>query len=86
MGLWDIIQTVVEACLLRLRAVLYTLFVVFFCIGVYALFTGGAGFGVFLIILNTLLFVLLRKADRHVSQRDDKEFEEMIRRNRGADR
>lgn len=75
--------TLLEDFLIQFRAILYILFVIFFIFGIVAAFTGAAGLGIFLIVLNAVLFFLLRRLDKKAAKKEDQEFEEMVKRNRG---
>lgn len=70
-------------CVLSLKVTFYIVAVIFFAIGVAALFMGGIGIGIFLMAFNVFLLVLFRRLDKKASRDFDQEFEEMVRRNRG---
>lgn len=69
--------------MLEIKFVFYMIFVVFFIVGIYLLFAGAPGLGVVLMLINAGLFVLLLRFDKKQAQKDDADFEAMVRRNRG---
>ncbi len=68
---------------LSLKVTFYVVAIIFFAIGVAALFLGGIGIGIFLMAFNAFLLVLFRRLDKKVNSNFDQEFDEMVRRNRG---
>ncbi|MGI6056189.1 MAG: hypothetical protein ACOYBD_04320 [Bilifractor sp.] len=81
-NLWQAVCTLWEDVMIGLKMLFYVLVIIFFLIGVIALFSGGTGPGVVLIIINFLLFLLLRKLDKIADRKFEEEFEEFTRRNR----
>ena len=81
-NLWQAVCTLWEDVMIGLKMFFYVLVIIFFLIGVIALFSGGPEPGVVLIIVNFLLFLLLRKLDHVADQKFEEEFEEFTRRNR----
>ena len=79
--LWRGIVTLWEDCLFFFRLVLYTVVIIFLIIGVMAAFTGAPGLGIFLIVLNALVLLFMRKLDKAANENFDKEFQEMVRKN-----
>lgn len=69
-------------CVLGVKVTVYGLAIVFFVIGILALFGDAIGLGVFLIVVNVLLILFFRWLDRKADRNFDQEFEEMVRRNR----
>lgn len=80
--LWQGIVILWEDYLLSLRFVFYILVIIFLIFGVIAVFTGGAELGIFLIAVNGLLLFLMRKLDKAADERFDRDFQEMVRKNR----
>lgn len=80
--IWEGILILWEDFLIGLKMVFYILLIIFFIFGIIALFSGAPGLGIFLIVLNALLFLLLRKLNKASDKKFEKEFEEMVRKNR----
>lgn len=70
-------------CVLSLKLMLYCLAIVFFVIGILALFGGAIGLGIFLMTVNVFLMLFFRWMDKKANRNFDQEFDEMVRRNRG---
>ena len=79
--MWRGIVTLWEDCLLFFHLILYTVVIIFLIIGVMAAFTGAPGLGIFLIVLNALFLLLMRKLDKAANENFDKELQEMVRKN-----
>lgn len=79
--MWKGIVTLWEDYLLFLRLVLYTVVIIFLILGLMAAFTGAPELGIFLIVLNALLLLLMRKLDKAADADFDKDFQEMVRQN-----
>lgn len=80
--LWQGLCILWEDALTFLKMLFYVLVIIFFIFGIFALFTGGPELGIVLIIINALLFLLLRKLDKTADKKFEKEFEEMVRKNK----
>jgi sensor histidine kinase YesM len=80
--LWRGIVILWENYLLRLRFAFYILVIMFLLFGVVAAFTGGPGLGIFLVVVNGLFLLLMRMLDKAADAQFDKEFQEMVRKNR----
>lgn len=77
------IEILWEDILAQFKMVCYIVTIIFFLFGIVAAFTGAPGLGIFLIILNVVLFLLIRKLDKASQKKEEEEFDEMVRRNRG---
>lgn len=66
-----------------MKMILYGLVIIFFVIGIIALIGGAIGLGVVLIILNGFLFLLFRRLDKNADEKFEREFDEMVKKNRG---
>ena len=80
--LWQAVCVLWEDIVIGLKIFFYVLVILFFLIGLLALFSGGPELGVILIVVNLGLFLLLRKLDHVADQKFEEEFQEMTRRNR----
>ena len=78
---WAVV-TLWEDYMMAVRVVCYILVIIFLIFGVIALFTGGAGLGIFLIVLNGLLLLLMRRLDRISEEQFERDFQEMVQKNR----
>lgn len=67
---------------LGLKVTLYVIVILFFIIGIYALCNDGVIPGIVLMLVNALLFILFRKLDKKNAEKFERDFEEMIQRNR----
>ena len=79
--IWKGIVILWEDYLLFLRAILYIVVIIFLILGVIAVFAGEPGLGIFLIVLNALLLLLMRKLDKAADAKFDRDFQEMVRQN-----
>lgn len=70
-------------CVLGLKFFFYGIAIVFFIIGVAALFWGGIGIGIFLMALNAFLICMFFRLDRKTNRKFDREFDEMVKKNKG---
>ncbi|MDY2837714.1 MAG: hypothetical protein SOT60_07245 [Bilifractor sp.] len=80
--LWQTACILWEDVMIGLKMLFYVLVILLFLLGVIALFSGGSELGVVLIIVNFLLFLLLRKLDHVADRKFEEEFKEFTRRNR----
>lgn len=81
-AIWKGIVILWEDCLLCLHYVFCVIVVLFLIFGVIAAFTGGPELGIFLIAVNVLLLLLMRKLDQAADAECDRDFQEMVRKNR----
>lgn len=80
-AIWDELLHIWEDYLHYLHAVMYVVVVIFLILGVMAAFTGAPELGIFLIVLNALILVLMIRLDKAADADFDKDFQEMVRQN-----
>lgn len=70
-------------CALSIRNTFCIVAVIFFVLGAIALLEGVVLGGIVLMAVNALLILLMFKLNKKADSRFDKEFDEMVRRNKG---